>query len=147
MRQRRPDQKRGICIYLQCALCIVDELSVSQVPFVHRLLSPAVPPFSTPSRRPAFPFSLLQVVHFGSPFQLAVDDLFRVFSLLSGGAEGMDGDGGIETLALDVDLKMHDILDELFPPADKAWKNLRKIHIMSSWTDVEQLMTHLYKRG
>ena len=108
------------------------------------------------------------MVSFGSPFRLPVEDLFRVISLLSCGVDNEEeesggggdsgsgggqcgvirgGSGGIETLILDVDLNMHDILDELFPPADKAWKNLRKIHIMSSWTDVEQLMTHLYKRG
>ena len=124
------------------------------------------------------------MVHFGSPFRLPVEDLFRVISLLScgvdssveasdgGGCGGVSGsasgaggssnqgikdssaidanhccNGGIETLSLDVDLNMHDILDELFPPANKAWKNLRRIQIMSSWTDVEQLMAHLYKNG
>ena len=117
-------------------------------------------------------------MHFGSPFRLPVEDLFRVISLLSCGVDNIiNGDkreseddvekshkisidsgknsgcamnfsrGGIETLILDVDLNMHDILDELFPPATKAWKNLRRIQIMSSWTDVEQLMAHLYKNG
>ena len=94
----------------------------------------------------SYRFFLFQEVHLRSPFDISHKYLKLLFHSLRG---GQGANGGVETLLLDINVPWDEILDEAFPPAAEAWMNLRKIHLMSSPvdTDIDRLMSHLYKNG
>ena len=78
-----------------------------------------------------------------NPIKISSDQMKSLLLLLAGDE---NGEGGIETLVVDVGADWSSFLSDVFPPATKAWKNLRKIHFMQA-RNPDHLMSHLYMNG
>ena len=87
-----------------------------------------------------------QYARLSEPFWPNLKQSIPIMKALS----GIDnGDGGIETLVIDVKWEWKEAeMSAMFPPngAAQAWQNLRKLHISES-DGVDRFLDHLYTNG